>query len=77
VFTSIRDEAFGGDTQVALEHEQEALPDLFGYCMEYGFATVAKVGLEQRGVIASSEVRLPLTPVPDDVAEDIERLVVD
>ncbi|KAB1196117.1 MULTISPECIES: dihydrodipicolinate synthase family protein [Haloferax] len=75
VFAEIRDEAFAGETESALELEQDAFPGLFGYCMEYGFATVAKVGLEHRGVIESAEVRPPLTPVPDDVAEEISTLV--
>ena len=74
VFAEIRDDAFAGDTEAALEREQEAFPDLFGYCMEFGFATVAKVGLEHRGVIESSEVRPPLTPVPDDVVDDVAKL---
>ncbi|KAB1194102.1 dihydrodipicolinate synthase family protein [Haloferax sp. MBLA0076] len=74
VFASIRDEAFAGETEAALGREQAALPDLFGYCMEYGFASVAKVGLEHRGVIASSEVRPPLTPVPDDAVAEIVEL---
>ncbi|KAB1188299.1 MULTISPECIES: dihydrodipicolinate synthase family protein [Haloferax] len=75
VFAEIRDEAFGGDTHTALEREQEAFPDLFGYCMEYGFATVAKAGLEHRGVIDSAEVRPPLVSLPDDVVTDIHHLV--
>ncbi|KTG30800.1 dihydrodipicolinate synthase family protein [Haloferax profundi] len=74
VFASIRDEAFAGETEAALEREQAALPDLFGYCMDYGFAAVAKVGLEHRGVIESAEVRPPLTPVPDDAVDDIAEL---
>ncbi|WP_411966654.1 4-hydroxy-tetrahydrodipicolinate synthase [Haloferax sp. YSSS75] len=74
VFADVRDDAFAGDTEAALEREQEAFPGLFGYCMEYGFATVAKVGLEHRGVIESAEVRPPLVSVPDDVADEIAAL---
>ncbi|WP_410767366.1 4-hydroxy-tetrahydrodipicolinate synthase [Haloferax sp. DFSO60] len=75
VFASIRDEAFEGDTERALDIEQSALPQLFGYCLDYGFATVAKVGLVSRGVITSSEVRPPLVSLSDEVRNDIERLV--
>ncbi|MFC7203045.1 dihydrodipicolinate synthase family protein [Haloferax namakaokahaiae] len=75
VFASIRDAAFDGDTEAALEIEQSVLPELFGYCLDYGFATVAKAGLVSRGVIASGEVRPPLVPLPEEVKTDVADLL--
>jgi 4-hydroxy-tetrahydrodipicolinate synthase len=77
VFTSISDAAFEGDTETALEIEQSVLPELFGYCLDYGFATVAKVGLVSRGVIASDEIRPPLVPLPEEVTASVEDLLSD
>ncbi|GAB3684377.1 4-hydroxy-tetrahydrodipicolinate synthase [Salinarchaeum chitinilyticum] len=62
VFDAILDDPHGETARQA----SDAIAPLFDVCGEHGFASVAKAGLVQRGVIESDAVRPPLTAVPDD-----------